>query len=378
MTVAGAALMIAAVPELVSPFRLNLIGKFTALALLALSLGLVWGYAGILSLGHGVFFGLGGYAMGMHLKLVASGSELPDFMFYNGLDAVPWWWEPFRSLPFALVMTVAAPMLVALAVGWLTFRNRIRGVYFSILTQAMCLVAVTFFIGQQPYTGGTNGLTDFSTLAGFALARPETQRGLYFVSVLALAAALGLCRLLTTGRFGLVLRAIRDGETRVRFSGYDPDAFKLFVFVVSAGMAGLAGALFVPQVGIISPAAMGIVPSIEIAIWVAVGGRGTLVGPIAGAFAVNWAKSYFSESFPGFWLYLQGLLFILVVLFLPRGLAGALQRLAARPTRIARYGAPAAVGTPEAAGTAAAVSSDPFTRASAGASVRRAPPTPAD
>ncbi|WP_218082856.1 urea ABC transporter permease subunit UrtC [Anthocerotibacter panamensis] len=336
----GAVVLVLAVlvPGLLSDFRLGLLGKFLAFAVLALGMDLVWGYTGMLSLGHGVFFGLGAYAMAMHLKLEVGnagnfGTDLPDFMFWNGVTELPWFWQPFHYFGFTLAMVFVAPGLLAFVLGWLTFRNRIRGVYFSLLTQALAIVFVTLFIGQQGYTGGTNGITDFRTILGFDLSSAATQKGLYEATVVCLALSYLFCRWLTGGAMGKVLAAIRDDEVRVRFAGYDPAAYKVFIFTVSACLAGLAGALFVPQVGIISPTTMGIVPSIEIVIWVAVGGRGTLVGAILGAVLVNAAKSFFSESFPDFWLYLQGSLFLGTVLFLPLGIVGFFQQwFAPKPT----------------------------------------------
>ncbi|WP_041275166.1 urea ABC transporter permease subunit UrtC [Desulfotomaculum nigrificans] len=313
-------------PLLFSDFRLNLMGKFLAFAILAIALDLIWGYTGILSLGHGVFFGLGAYAMGMYLKLEAAKGHLPDFMSWSGLTELPWFWKPFQYPGFAILMAVAIPMVLALVLGYLTFRNRIHGVYFSVMTQALALIFVILFVGQQPYTGGTNGITDFKTIFGFSLTEPAVKMSLYLVTAFSLALVYFLCRWLTNARLGRVLVAIRDGENRVRFSGYNPVVYKLFVFVISAGLAGLAGALFAPQVGIVSPALMGIVPSIEIAIWVAVGGRGTLIGAVIGSILVNGAKSLLSETFPDVWLYFLGILFVSVVLF-PNGIMGLFAKL---------------------------------------------------
>lgn len=316
--------LLALAPFFLSDFRLNLFGKFLTFAIVALGIDLIWGYAGILSLGHGVYFGLGGYCMGAYLKLQAE--ELPDFMGWSGLTELPRFWKPFHHSWFALPMTIIIPVLFALLIGFPTFRARIKGVYFSILTQALALVFVTLFIGQQPYTGGTNGITNLQNIFGFSLAEPATMRGLYEVTVLMLGMAYLLCHWLTHAQLGKVLVAIRDGENRLRFLGYNPTLFKVLVFAISAGLAGLAGALFVPQVGIISPSMMGILPSVEMAIWVAVGGRGTLKGAVIGAVLVNAAKSYFSENFPELWLYFLGALFIGFVLFFPGGIMGFLQK----------------------------------------------------
>lgn len=335
------AVLLFAAPNALSPFRLNLLGKFLALAILALGIDLIWGYTGILSLGHGVFFGLGGYCMAMYLKLAvgAAGTymvALPDFMVWNGLKALPWFWKPMYHFWIAIPLAVLLPALCGAILGFLTFRSRVQGVYFSIITQAMALVASLLLIGQQPYTGGTNGITDFNDILGFPIAAKKTQTGLYIITVLCLAACYVLCRWIVRSKFGRVLAAIRDAENRVRFLAYDTVMFKVFVFSISAALAGLAGALFVPQVGIISPSNIGVVPSIEMAIWVAVGGRGTLSGAVLGAVLVNAAKSAFSESFPDFWLYFLGLLFIGVVLFFPEGCVGIFLRARERFRRPAR------------------------------------------
>lgn len=323
------ALLLAA-PAVLSDFRLNLLGKFLAFAVCALGIDLVWGYTGMLSLGHGVFFGLGGYCMAMYLKLHAS-TDLPDFMVWNGRTDLPWFWKPMAHFSIAMPAILLVPALFALIMGYLTFRNRVQGVYFAIITQAMALVASLLLVGQQPYTGGTNGLTDFKTIAGFPIDARSTQQGLYYVTVAALALSYLVCRWITSGRFGRALEAIRDGENRMRYLGYNPAAYKMFVFSVSAALAGLAGALFVPQVGIISPSTIGVVPSIEMVVWVAVGGRGTLTGAILGAVLVNAAKSAFSESMPSAWLYSFGLLFVGVVLLFPDGLIGLVKRWGRKP-----------------------------------------------
>lgn len=265
--------------------------------------------------------------MAMYMKLTVSGGKLPDFMTWSGLQHLPWFWAPFSSAPFALAMTILVPVILALLVGALTFRNRIQGVYFSILTQALTIVFVTLFIGQQPYTGGTNGITNLKAIFGFPLASHNTKIGLYYCAVLMLLLAYLLCRLIVSRRIGRVLVAIRDGENRLRFSGYNPAVYKVFVYGISAALAGIAGAVYVPQVGIISPAAMGIVPSVEMVIWVAIGGRGTLTGAIIGAILVNSLKSACSESFPDIWSYFIGLAFITVVLFMPNGLVGLVQQI---------------------------------------------------
>lgn len=314
-------------PLVLSDFRTNLLGKFIAYAILALGIDLIWGYTGILSLGHGVYFGLGAYFMAMYLKLEASGGKIPDFMSWSGQEMLPWFWKPFASAPFAIVMAVVIPALLALVIGYLTFKNRIRGVYFSILTQALSIIFVVLFVGQQAYTGGTNGITNFKTIFGFPLSDVSTKAGLYYVSVVLLIGAYLICRFIISRRIGRVLIAIRDGENRVRFSGYNPAVYKGFVYCISAGLAGLAGAVFVPQVGIISPAEMGIVPSVEMVIWVAIGGRGTLIGGIIGAILVNFLKSGLSENFPAIWSYFIGIAFVAVVIFMPTGLVGVFNRI---------------------------------------------------
>ena len=319
-------LLLLAAPLVLSDFRVNLLGKILAFAILALSLDLIWGYAGMLSLGHGVFFGLGGYAFAMFLKLEAAKGELPDFMFWSGLKELPTFWAPFQYAWFAIPMVVILPSLLAGALGFLVFRSRITGVYFALISQALALMVSILFIGQQPYTGGTNGLTNLTSVFGHSLYSVETQKTLYYVTISFLVGSYLLCLGIVSSPFGRLLVAIRDDENRVRFSGYDPAIFKTAVYVVSAALAGIGGALFAPQVGIVSPTMMGIVPSIEVAVWVAVGGPGTLIGAIIGAIVVNYAKSLLSESFPDFWTYFLGALFIGAVLIFPRGIIGLLRR----------------------------------------------------
>ncbi|MDQ0202713.1 urea transport system permease protein [Pectinatus haikarae] len=322
-------LLLLAAPLFLSVFRINLLGKFISYAILAMGIDLIWGYTGILSLGHGVFFGLGAYAMGMYLKLEAAHGKLPDFMAWSGLEKLPAIWAPFSN-PLSLIFIVLIPAFLAAVIGYLTFKNRIRGVYFSILSQALSLIFVVLFIGQQAYTGGTNGLTSFRTMFGLPLAADNTKYLLYYAAVFLLFIVYLYCRFLIGHRFGKILIAIRDGENRVRFSGYDPAVYKIFVYISSAVIAGIAGAVFVPQVGIISPAEMGIVPSIEMVIWVAIGGRGTLIGAVIGAILVNGLKSGISESFPEVWSYFLGLTFIAVVIFMPEGLVGIVKKYAGR------------------------------------------------
>lgn len=320
------ALLLLAAPFVLSDFRTNLLGKILAFAILALSLDLVWGYAGMLSLGHGVFFGLGAYSFAMYLKLEASAGDLPDFMFWSGLKELPLFWSPFQHAWFALSMVVIVPGVLAGAIGYLVFRSRITGVYFALITQALALIVSILFIGQQPYTGGTNGLTNLTSVFGHSIYAPSTQQALYFITAGFLIAAYLLCLGIVSSPFGRLLVAIRDDENRVRFSGYDPALIKTAVYCVSAALAGVGGALFAPQVGIVSPTMMGIVPSIEIAVWVAVGGRGTLIGAVIGAVIVNYAKTLLSESFPDIWTYFLGALFIGAVLLFPRGIVGLFRR----------------------------------------------------
>jgi urea transport system permease protein len=330
----GAVLLFAVGPALLSDFRLSLLAKYLCFALVAVGIGLAWGRGGLLTLGQGVFFGLGGYAMAMHLKLADAGEgNLPDFMeLYGQLDELPWWWRPFANPLFALAATVLLPMLVALALGALIFRRRVRGAYFAILSQALAAAMVILLIGQQGTTGGTNGLTDIEGFFGYDLDDPVNQRMVYFIIAGCLLGLLALVRQLMHSRYGELLVAVRDSEERVRFLGYNPANVKLFAYVVAAGMAGLAGALFVPAVGIISPALIGIVPSIEFVIGVAIGGRATLLGPVLGAVAIAYAKTTLSERFPGAWIYLQGALFVVVVAVLPGGLA-SLARFVRREPR---------------------------------------------
>lgn len=315
-------LIVSLLPLFLSPFRVSLVGKFITYAIVALSIDLIWGYTGILSLGHGVFFGLGGYGMGMYLKLVASHGRLPDFMSWSGRTTLPWFWEFYKTAPEAILMIILVPSILAFVLGLLTFLNRIKGVYFSILSQALALVFVTLFIGLQPYTGGTNGITEFSTLFGLPIAGIKAKYMWYYVALTFLVITYIIFSSIMRTKCGRVLVAIRDGENRARFSGYQTASYKTFVYVLSALFTGIAGALFVPFSGIISPSEMSISNSIDMAIWVAVGGRGTLLGAAVGAFVVNITKTLISESFPEIWSYFIGAIFVIVVLFLPRGLTG--------------------------------------------------------
>jgi urea transport system permease protein len=327
VVVAIALLLIFLMPVVLPSVRLNQLGRFLALAIAALGIDLIWGYTGLLSLGHGIFFALGGYALAMHLQLapIQAGS-LPEFMNLYGVTELPWFWKPFGSFGLAAIAVIVIPALLGAVLGYLVFRNRIRGVYFSILTQAATIVFFNFFNGQQKLFNGTNGLTNYKTLLGADVNAPQTQFVFYTLTVLFVAGIYALSRWLTGGRFGNLLIAIRDDESRVRFTGYNPTGFKVLVFAISAALAGLAGAMYTLQTGIISPKAMDIAFSIEMVIWVAVGGRATLVGAILGALVVNFGKSLLSEKFPEIWLFFQGALFLIVVTVLPDGVVGWLRQ----------------------------------------------------
>ena len=311
-------------PVILPPFRLNLLGRFLSLGIVALGVDLIWGYTGLLSLGQGIFFALGGYALGMHLSLNSlEPGQLPEFFGLYGVNSLPAFWQPFSSPLFTLVAIWVIPALVAGILGFLVFRNRIKGVYFSILTQAALLVFFNFFNGQQKLINGTNGLkTDTAKVFGELVGSDSMQRNLFWLTVLLVIAAWALCRWLTSGRFGDALVAIRDDEPRMRFTGYNPTVYKTLVFTVAGALAGISGALYTVQSGIISPQFMAVPFSIEMVIWVAVGGRGTLLGAVIGAVLINYAKSLISEQLPETWLFVQGALFLLVVTALPDGLVG--------------------------------------------------------
>jgi urea transport system permease protein len=315
-----------------SDYAVGLIGKIMCYAICALAMDLIWGYTGILSLGHGLFFALGGYAMGMYLmrQIGREGnyqSDLPDFMVFLDWKALPWHWSFSDSFAFQMLMVLAVPGLLALVFGFFAFRSRIKGVYFSIITQALTFAAMLLFFRNETGFGGNNGFTDFKRILGVPLAQPSTRMALFVLTGLTLIAFFLLARWIVSSKFGRVLQAIRDAESRVMFTGYDPLAYKLAIWVLSALMCGVAGALYVPQVGIINPGEMSTAASIEIAIWTAVGGRASLIGPIVGAFFVNGAKSWFTQAFPEFWLYFLGALFIAVTLFLPQGLIGLARKI---------------------------------------------------
>ena len=318
-----------------SDAMVSLIGKILCYAIAALAMDLIWGYTGILSLGHGLFFALGGYGMGMYLmrQIGSDGqykSELPDFMVFLNWKELPWHWAWSDSFILQMILVVAVPGLLAFVFGWFAFRSRIKGVYFSIITQALTYAAMLLFFRNETGFGGNNGFTDFKRILGVPIATGEMRVFLAVLTAVVLIGFFVMARAIVTSRYGRVLQAIRDAESRVMFTGYDPVAYKLSIWTLSAVMCAIAGALYVPQVGIINPSEMTPAASIEIAIWAAVGGRGTLIGPIVGAFFVNGAKSWFTQTFPEYWLYFLGALFIAVTLFLPQGLVGLVARLRGR------------------------------------------------
>lgn len=324
-------LLAVVLPLTLDVFRLNLVGKYLTYAFVAVGLVMVWGYGGVLSLGQGVFFGLGGYAMAMFLKLEASDPiatkiqstpGIPDFMDWNQLTALPAFWVPFKSLPFALVAVIAVPTLLAWIISFAMFKRRVGGVYFAIITQAVALILTVLIIGQQGYTGGVNGMTDLKTVLGWDTRTDSAKVILYYLCVALLIGAIVLCRWIQTSKLGTLLLAMRDKEDRVRFSGYDVANFKIFTFCLAAALSGIGGAMFALQVGFMSPSFVGIVPSIEMVIYAAVGGRMSLVGAVYGTLLVNAGKTFFSESFPEMWLFLMAGLFIGVTMAFPMGLAG--------------------------------------------------------
>ncbi|MGE0230866.1 MAG: urea ABC transporter permease subunit UrtC [Flavobacteriaceae bacterium] len=322
-------------PTTLDVFRLNLVGKYLTYAFVAMGLVLCWGYGGILSLGQGVFFGLGGYCMAMFLKLEASTPEatkiqstpgIPDFMDWNQVTSLPWWWEPFHSLPMTLILVIAVPTFFAFIIGLAMFKRRVGGVYFAIITQAIAAILTILIIGQQGYTGGVNGITDLRTLLGWDIRTDDAKFVLYFVNGALLIGCLLIGQAIRISKFGRLMIAIRDKEDRVRFSGYDVANFKIFIFCMAAAFSAIGGAMFALQVGFMSPSFVGIVPSIEMVIFCAVGGRLSLFGAIYGALLVNAAKTTFSESFPELWLFAMGGLFIAVVMAFPNGLAGLFRK----------------------------------------------------
>jgi urea transport system permease protein len=345
----------------VPSYVVALLGRYLCFALLAVALDLVWGYCGILSLGHGAFFALGGYAMGMHLmreigpRGVYAHPVLPDFMVFLGWTELPWFWWGFDMFWFAALMALLVPGALAFVFGWFAFRSRVTGVYLSIITQALTFALMLAFFRNEMGFGGNNGLTDFRDVLGFSLSDSRTRVGLFVLSGLALAFGLLLGRWITTSKLGKVLVAVRDSESRARFLGYRVEGYKLFVFTVSAMLAGLAGALYVPQIGIINPGEFSPANSIEVVIWVALGGRGTLVGAALGAVIVTSAKSYLTATMPDLWLFVLGAMFVLVTIFLPKGVLGVIEGVAARVRRPRRSEPPA----PEAEPVADAVQERP-------------------
>jgi urea transport system permease protein len=312
-------------------FRLNLVGKYLTYAFAAVSLVLLWGYGGILSLGQGVFFGLGGYCMAMFLKLEASDPEstkiqstpgIPDFMDWNQLTELPWFWQPFESFGFSLLAVILVPSIFAFIIGYSMFKRRVGGVYFAIITQIIALILTVLIVGQQGYTGGINGITDLKTIHGWDIRDDSSKYILYFINAFLLFGVIIVSRYILTSKYGRLLLAMRDKEDRVRFSGYDVSNFKIFVFCFSAMISAIGGAMFTLQVGFMSPSFVGIVPSIEMVIFAAVGGRMSLIGVVYGTLLVNFGKTVFSETFPELWLYLMGALFIGVVMYFPNGIAG--------------------------------------------------------
>ena len=326
----AAALMVV-LPQFLSSYWVTLLGKIMCYAIVAVALDLVWGYCGLLSLGHGLFFALVGYAMRMYLmrQIGREGqyqSELPDFMVFLDWKALPWQWWNSDQFWWAMVLVVAVPGLLAFAFGYAAFRSRVKGVYFSIITQALTFAAMLLFFRNDTGFGGNNGFTDFKRILGFDITAPGTRAVLFLATVALLVSALLLGWRLARSKFGRVLTALRDAENRLMFCGYDPRGYKLFIWVLSAVLCGLAGALYVPQVGIINPSEMSPTNSIEAAVWVALGGRGSLIGPLLGAGLVNGMKSWFTVAFPEYWLFFLGALFILVTLYLPRGVIGLLKK----------------------------------------------------
>ena len=340
-------LLLVILPLSLGDFRLGLAGKYLSLAFCAVGMVMIWGYGGILSLGQGIFFGLGSYMMAMYLKLEATatdeaasalaafyGSALPDFMIWNSVDALPWWWKPFESATFTFAAILILPAVLAFLFSYAYFKKRVGGVYFSIITLSLAAIMSIMIIGQQGYTDGVNGLTDFKTAFGLSLQTPQTPWILYLITALLLLACVALCGFILHCRLGKVVVAIRDREDRVRFSGYNTALFKAFIFAVAALISALGGVMFTLQVGLASPSLVGIIPSTEIVIYAAIGGRLSLVGAVYGTLLIGVAKTYLSENFVNFWQYFIGFLFMGVVLFLPTGLAGLLQRLSKKEVQL--------------------------------------------
>ncbi|WP_235045533.1 urea ABC transporter permease subunit UrtC [Methylophaga lonarensis] len=341
-----ALLILVIFPLALDLFRLNLVGKYLTFAFAAVGLVLLWGYGGILSLGQGVFFGLGGYAMAMFLKLEASDPEstaiqttpgIPDFMDWNQLYELPWFWVPFESFTFTLLAILVLPALFAYIIGVAMFKRRVGGVYFAIITQVIAVILTVLIVGQQGFTGGINGITDLRTLNGWDIRTDSAKYILYFINALLLLAVIMISRFVLTSKFGRLLLAMKDKEDRVRFSGYDVSNFKIFIFCLSAVISAIGGAMFTLQVGFMSPSLLGVVPSIEMVIFAAVGGRMSLIGVVYGTLLINFGKTGFSETFPELWLFFMGGLFIAVVMFFPNGLAGIYNKYVSKLAFLQRY-----------------------------------------
>jgi len=341
-----AALIFVVFPLTLDIFRLNLVGKYLTYAFAAVSLVLLWGNGGILSLGQGIFFGLGGYGMAMFMKLEASDPittkiqttpGIPDFMDWNQLTELPWFWEPFKSLPLTIFLMLTIPALFAYLIGFAMFKRRVGGVYFAIITQAIALILSILIVGQQGYTGGVNGMTDLKTILGWDTRTDTAKYILYFLNGVLLFGAILVSKYILNSKFGMLLLAMRDKEERVRFSGYDVSNFKIFIFCVAAIFSAIGGAMFTLQVGFMSPSFVGIVPSIEMVIFAAVGGRMSLIGAVYGTLLVNYGKTFFSEHYPELWLFLMGGLFIAVVMFFPNGIAGIYTKYAKKITFLRKY-----------------------------------------
>lgn len=325
--IALAILLIVLLPLSLDSFWLANFGKYIAFAFVAVGIVLVWGYCGILSLGQGIFFGIGGYAMAMFLKLEASAPELPDFMVWSSVETLPLWWEPFRSFTATVAAILLAPIAIAFPFAYAIFKKRVSGVYFAIVTISLAMTMTVLIIGQQGDTGGANGITDFRTLLGMDVISEESRRSIYFIEVGFLLLITTLAGLLLQTRFGKILIAVRDREDRVRFSGYNTAMFKAFVFTIAAILSSIGGAMYTLQVGLVSPTLVGSVASVEMVIFAAMGGRLSVTGAVIGALMVGLMKSYFSEQFPQTWLFLLGAMFIIVVGFMPNGIAGAMQKI---------------------------------------------------
>ncbi len=341
-----AVLILIVFPSILDTFRLNLVGKYLTYAFAAVSLVLLWGYGGILSLGQGIFFGLGGYAMAMFLKLEASSPEntsiqttpgIPDFMDWNQITELPWFWVPFESFAFTLLAIFVIPTLLAYIIGYAMFKRRVGGVYFAIITQVIAVILTVLIVGQQGLTGGINGVTDLRTLNGWDIRSDSAKNLLYFINAFLLLGVIMVSKFILTSKFGRLLLAMKDKEDRVRFSGYDVSNFKIFIFCVSAVIAAIGGAMFTLQVGFMSPSFVGVVPSIEMVIFAAVGGRMSLIGVVYGTLLVNFGKTGFSETFPELWLFLMGGLFIAVVLFFPNGIAGIFNKYVSKIPFLNRF-----------------------------------------